>query len=343
MRRSVILAASAVLALSAGGVAIARQAAPAPYATAAAKAPVRTTEDRARDEARHTAETLAFAHVQPGQTVGDMIMGGGYFTRVFSAAVGPTGHVVAWQPAEFISFGANYGKAVTDADLIDNVDAVACCIGAPAQSTGMDLIFTAQNYHDLHLRPFPADTAAGVNAAAFAALKPGGLYVIVDHDAVARFRAGSARRRSPHRRRADRVLAAGFVLDGQSEVLANPADPRTASVFDPSIRGHTSQFMLPRSPANPRPSIPRDRLCGRRRRRCARWSTGRRSRARRRLGQFDQLVGRGGVVGGLGLETGTVAPDLRVWPWSRPGWRRGPGRPGRRPAGRGPSGPGRGR
>jgi len=245
MRRSVILAVSAVLALSAGGVAVARQAAPASYAAALA-APVRTAEDRARDEARHTAETLAFAHVQPGQTVGDMIMGGGYFTRVFSAAVGPTGHVVAWQPAEFISFGANYGKAVTDADAIDNVDAVASPIGAPAWPAGMDLIFTAQNYHDLHLRPFAADTAARVNAAAFAALKPGGLYVIVDHDAVAGsgLTAPDAVHRIDIEQVKAEVQAAGFVLDGQSDVLANPADPRTANVFDPSIRGHTSQFML---------------------------------------------------------------------------------------------------
>lgn len=245
MRRSVILAVSAVLALSAGGVAVARQAAPASYASALA-APVRTAEDRARDTARHTAETLAFAHVQPGQTVGDMIMGGGYFTRVFSAAVGPTGHVVAWQPTEFVGFSASYGKAVTDADALDNVDAAATPIGAPQWPTGMDLIFTAQNYHDLHLRPFPTDTAARINAAAFAALKPGGLYVIVDHDAEAG--SGLAAPDAVHRIDIEQVKteveAAGFVLDGQSDVLANPADPRTASVFDPSIRGHTSQFML---------------------------------------------------------------------------------------------------
>lgn len=245
MRRSLILAASAVLALSGAGVAIARQAAPASW-DAVLAAPVRPAADRARDAARHTAETLTFAHVQPGWKVGDMIMGGGYFTRVFSAAVGPTGHVTAWQPTEFVGFSADYGKAVTDADAIDNVDAAASPIGAPAWPTGMDLIFTAQNYHDLHLRPFAADTAARVNAAAFAALKPGGLYVIVDHDATA----GSGLTAPDSLHRIDiaqvktEVEAAGFVLDGQSDVLANPADPRTANVFDPSIRGHTSQFML---------------------------------------------------------------------------------------------------
>jgi predicted methyltransferase len=208
--------------------------------------PVRTEEDRGRDAARHTAETLAFAGVQPGWKVADMIIGGGYFTRAFAAAVGPDGHVTAWQPDEFIGFQASYGEALTAADALPNVDGVHTAIGAPAFPSGLDLVFTAQNYHDLHLRPFAADTAAKVNAAVFAALKPGGYYVIIDHDAVA----GSDLSVAHTLHRIDRatliaeVEAAGFVLDGQSDILANPADPRTANVFDASIRGHTSQFML---------------------------------------------------------------------------------------------------
>ena len=247
MRRTVILAVSAVLALSAGGVALARQAAPDPATYAAALAdPVRTAEDRERDAARHTADTLAFAGVRPGWKVADMIMGGGYFTRVFSAAVGPEGHVTAWQPEEFVAFGANYGAAVTAADGMANVDGMRSPIGAPELGSDLDLVFTAQNYHDLHLKAFPTDTAAKVNAAAFAALKPGGVYVIVDHDAAAG--TGLAAADSLHRIDVEAVKAeveaAGFVLDGESAVLANPDDPRTASVFDPSIRGRTSQFML---------------------------------------------------------------------------------------------------
>jgi predicted methyltransferase len=247
MRRSVILAVSAALVLSAGGVALARQAAPSPATYAAALAdPVRTAEDRARDEARHTAGTLAFAGVRPGWKVADMIMGGGYFTRVFSAAVGPEGHVTAWQPEEFVAFGANYGAAVAAADAIANVDGVRAPLGAAELGSDLDLVFTAQNYHDLHLKAFPADTAAKVNAAAFAALKPGGVYVIIDHAAAAG--TGLEAADTLHRIDAEAVKAeveaAGFVLDGESEVLANPDDPRGASVFDPSIRGRTSQFML---------------------------------------------------------------------------------------------------
>ncbi|HEY0599798.1 methyltransferase [Brevundimonas sp.] len=247
MRRSVLVAAAALVALSTAAFAPVSLSPQQPSSWAAALAdPVRTAEDRARDEARHTAETLAFAQVAPGQKVADMIMGGGYFTRVFSAAVGPTGHVTAWQPAEFIGFQASYAEAVTAADALPNVDGIRSPIGAPEFPTGLDLVFTAQNYHDLHLAPFPADTASKVNAAVFRALKPGGVYVIIDHHAVA----GSDLSAADTLHRIDieavkrEVTAAGFVLDGESALLASPADPLTASVFDPSIRGRTSQFML---------------------------------------------------------------------------------------------------
>lgn len=208
--------------------------------------PIRTDEDRARDEARMAVQTLRFIGVQPGWKVADMIMGGGYFTRIFSAAVGSQGHVTAWQPAEFIGFQASYGEALDAADALPNVDAIRSPIGAPEFPSGLDLIFTAQNYHDLHLRPFPGDTAAKVNAAAFAALKPGGWYVIIDHFAVD----GSDLSVAHDLHRIDRstvvaeVEAAGFEYREESGALWRDDDPRTANVFDESIRGRTSQFMI---------------------------------------------------------------------------------------------------
>jgi predicted methyltransferase len=107
------------------------------------------------------------------------------------------------------------------------------------------LIFTAQNYHDLHLARFALDIAA-VNRQLFAALEPGGVLVVVDHSAVAGAEIGVAD--TLHRidqqvvRR--ELEAAGFVLDGETNVLRNPADTRLLPVFDPSIRGHTDQFAL---------------------------------------------------------------------------------------------------
>jgi predicted methyltransferase len=247
MRRSLILAAAAALALgTAVAGPVAAQSSPDVVYAAALADQVRTEADRSRDAARHTAETLAFAGVAPGQSVGDMVIGGGYFTRVFSAAVGPAGHVTGWQPAEFVAFAAVYGQALVDIAALPNVTAIDSPLAAPAWPGDLDLIFTAQNYHDLHLTQVPADSAARANAAAFAALKPGGLYVIVDHFAAA----GSGLTAPNRLHRIDpavvraEVEAAGFVLDGEDTALVNPDDPLTANVFDPSIRGHTSQFML---------------------------------------------------------------------------------------------------
>jgi predicted methyltransferase len=248
MKRSFVLAVSAAVLLAtgvAGGAVAQMHMEPSAYSAALAD-PVRTEADKARDEARHTAETLAFAEVMPGQTIGDMIIGGGYFTRVFAAATGPTGKVIAWQPAQFIGFQASYADAITAADALPNVEGIRSPLGAPEFPAGMDLVFTAQNYHDLHLKPFAADTAAKTNAAVFAALKPGGLYVIVDHYAAAG--SGLAAADSLHRIDPaivkEEVEAAGFVLEDHSDILKNDSDPLTANVFDAAIRGHTSQFML---------------------------------------------------------------------------------------------------
>ena len=242
MRRSLLLTFAAALALAPMAAA---QTPPRDYAAVLAD-PIRPAGERGRDEARHAAETLAFARVAPGQKIADMIIGGGYFTRIFSAAVGPEGEVTAWQPAEFIGFQASYGESLTEVDALPNVDAIRSPISAPEFPSGLDLVFTAQNYHDLHLAPFPADTASKVNAAVFQALKPGGLYVIIDHHAAA----GSDLAAADSLHRIDieavkrEVTAAGFILDGESDILAADADPRTANVLDDSIRGKTSQYML---------------------------------------------------------------------------------------------------
>jgi len=245
LRRGLAVAAVAAALGAAACVGLTGGPSPESYLVALAGAP-RTDDDRARDAARMTAETLAFARVEPGDRVIDMIIGGGFFTRAFAASVGPEGHVTAWQPQEFVQFQASYGEAVTAADALDNVDGVTSPIAAPVWPSGADLVFTAQNYHDLHLDPFADDTAQRVNAAAFAALKPGGRYVIVDHHATAG--SGLSAANSLHRIDVEQVkrevLAAGFVLEAESDLLLRPADPLTANVFDGSIRGNTSQFML---------------------------------------------------------------------------------------------------
>jgi predicted methyltransferase len=109
-----------------------------------------------------------------------------------------------------------------------------------------DLIFTAQNYHDLHLTQLKLDVPA-LDKGWFAMLKPGGTLFILDHVAPAGApvteTADKLHRIDPAAARSE-VEAAGFVFDGESDVLRNPADPHTLIVFDPSIRGHTDQFIF---------------------------------------------------------------------------------------------------
>lgn len=218
-----------------------------PHIAAALADPGRPAEHRARDAARKPAELLALAEVEPGDKVVDLVIGGGYLTRLLAAAVGPDGEVTAYQPAEFIQFEAQYGRDLEAVDAAyGNVTGLKDSLGALDLPDGQDLVVTVQNYHDFHLNFFPKQTAAAINAEVFAALKPGGVYLIVDHEAVA----GSGVSAAHELHRIDveavksEVAAAGFVFEGESPLYDQPADPRTANVFKPGVRGKTDQFVL---------------------------------------------------------------------------------------------------
>ena len=211
--------------------------------------PARPAEDVARDSSRKPLEVIAFAGVKSGDRVIDFIPGGGYFTRVLSGVVGPKGHVYATVPAAAADYQAKLtATIVTFAQSHPNVS-VEIAKGALTPSDGpVDVLWTAQNYHDLYNRPGDAGGPSPlllINKAVFAALKPGGVYLIIDHDDLPG--AGVSHTNSLHRIEAavvrKDVEAAGFVFEGQSDLLRNPADPHTARVFDPSIRGHTDQFI----------------------------------------------------------------------------------------------------
>jgi predicted methyltransferase len=127
-----------------------------------------------------------------------------------------------------------------------NVELLTGPIDKPGLPAKLDAVFIRQNYHDLHDKFMgPADVAA-FNKNVFAALKPGGVYVVLDHAAVA----GSGLAGTEGLHRIDEatvkaeVLAAGFKLDGESKILANPEDDHTKFVFHPSVRGKTDQFLL---------------------------------------------------------------------------------------------------
>lgn len=208
--------------------------------------PRRPAEDVARDANRHPAALLAFAGVKAGDTVADWMPGGGYFTRLFSGVVGEAGKVYAWVPSELKDKYDLGKRAEAVAAERANVTAVIEPMLATTTIRDVDVVWTSQNYHDLHTEGFGAVDTLAFNRQVFAMLKPGGLYVIVDHRAAEG--AGVETAETLHRidpaivRR--EVEAAGFVFEGESDALRNPADDRTLNVFDEKIRGQTDQFAL---------------------------------------------------------------------------------------------------
>lgn len=210
--------------------------------------PARSAADAAMDANRKPAATIAFIGVKPGDKVVDYMPGGGYFTRLFSDAVGPSGHVYAATPNNVLRFVGPATAALQTYTLAH--PNITVTVGAPMEITRypekLDVFWIAQQYHDLHDSFMgPVDIAA-YNKAVYAALKPGGLYVILDHVAAKGSPAdvtNTLHRIEPSTVRRE-VEAAGFKFVSEGSILANPDDPHTANVFDKSIRGHTDQFIF---------------------------------------------------------------------------------------------------
>ena len=227
MSRLIAIVAS-TLALAAGQASA--QAVPANI-TAALADKTRPAADTARDAVRKPGELLAFAGVKPGDNVADFIIGGGYFTRILASAVGPTGKVFAYQPAEFIAYSKDYGVSLeTVGKALSNVTTDKAGLGALDLPDGLDLVFTGQNYHDMHMKVFPAGTAAKTNAEIFKSLKPGGVFLVVDHEAKAG--SGITAADTPHRI----DIATYSVRDGA---------PRRVAVTSTVLAGEATSIDLP--------------------------------------------------------------------------------------------------
>lgn len=246
MKVRIALGALAALCLGVSVGAASPQKIPA-YITAAVADPNRPAADTKRDADRKPAECIAFAGIKPGDRVADLIPGRGYFTRIFSKVVGPKGWVYSYIPADLDElYKKNNFTVPPPADPnYPNISFIHAPVAKFVAPEMLDMVWTSQNYHDMHDKFFgPADVDA-VNKAIFASLKPGGVYIVLDHAAEA----GSGLRDTDTLHRIDpaqvkkEVLAAGFVFVGESKVLRDPADDHTKKVFDASIRGKTDQFI----------------------------------------------------------------------------------------------------
>jgi len=226
------------------------QAADIPANIAAAVAsPERSAKDRERDARDKPAELLAFAGVKPGMKVADVFGGGGYWSEIFSHAVGSSGSVTLVNNEGYANFAKDDIKARFAGGRLKEVKQLV----GPTNNLGLgkeqyDLIEIFMSYHDLYWvdekEGWPKIDADNFLKQLHTALKPGGKLLIVDHAA----KAGTGSSAAQDLHRIDEEFAKkdftshGFKLEKTWDGLRNSADDHTKQVFDPAVRGKTDRF-----------------------------------------------------------------------------------------------------
>jgi predicted methyltransferase len=210
---------------------------------AALAAPDRPAENKARDAARKPIESVQFFGIKTGDTVIDMVAVGGWFTEVLAAAVGPQGHVYMQNPAFLVQAEAQ--KALLD--RLKNVEPLNVPLAQTDLAGKLDAAVTAMNLHDVYngFNGQPGSEAAAVEflKGIYATLKPGGVLGLIDHVGIAGQDNAALHRMLPQQARAA-LTKAGFTIEAESSLLANPADDHTKNVFDPSLGRSTDQFVF---------------------------------------------------------------------------------------------------
>jgi len=207
--------------------------------------PSRPAADRERDAGRMPGQVLAFFDIGPGDKVADLLCGGGYYTRILVPLVGEEGEVYAGNNPFFQRFGEEAITALLTEpgfERVHRIDGPVDEVALPTDGS-LDAVIIVLAYHDLWLTD---EDRGELNRRVFAALKPGGVYGIVDHHAAEG--AGTDVIQSLHRIEerviTEEISAAGFSLTARADFLGNADDDRSLRIFDPSIRGNTDRFVL---------------------------------------------------------------------------------------------------
>jgi len=218
---------------------------------AAVANPARGEDARKLDESRKPAETLAFLGLRPGMDVADLLTGSGYWGQIMAKVVAPTGSVTAWEPTQFYKEGPDKVKldALVAASPGMTLSSYPFEKFAPPAGA-YDFALVNLSYHDLYWESdkygIPRSDPDAYVRNLYAAMRPGGIVGVIDHAGPAgdpRAVVEKLHRIDPATVRAD-FERAGFKLEAQSDLLANPADDHTKGVFDPAVRGKTDRFLF---------------------------------------------------------------------------------------------------
>jgi predicted methyltransferase len=199
----------------------------------------RPSGDKLRDAARRPKEVLEFVGIGDSMTVLDVAASTGWYTEVLAAAVGPDGRVIAHN-TEGRRDRSEPGIA-PKAERLGNVTLLFADFGSMGLDGEVDAALTALNFHDLHNRG--AEAVALFLGDVYKALKPGGVFAVIDHE-------GSAGQdnKSLHRIESAAAAAAleqaGFVVEGVSDILDNPADDHSLHMRDESLQRNTDRFLI---------------------------------------------------------------------------------------------------
>ena len=207
----------------------------------------RSAEDRARDTGRKPAAIIEFLGIEPGMRVLDVIAAGGWYTEVLSLAVGSDGHVVAQNPAVILEMRDGANEKALSARLAGNRLPNVSRMNSGFENIGsvagtFDAAITALNFHDIYNNRGP-EAALSTLQAIYIALKPGGVFAIIDHVGVADAD-NAALHRIEKSLAIETAKSAGFVVEGDANILASTDDDHTQGVFAEGIRGKTDRFLL---------------------------------------------------------------------------------------------------
>jgi predicted methyltransferase len=221
----------------------------APYIRAAVDAADRDADDKALDGGRHPAALLEFCGVQPGGKVAEIAAGGGYTAELAARAVGPSGRVFGVNNKFLLErFAEQPWSARLAKPVNKNIVRVDREFDDPLPSEARDLDVVIDNlfYHDLFWLKVDRDK---MNRAILSALKPGGVYCVIDHSG--RAGTGSGETQTLHRIEEkvvrEEIERAGFRLAAESGVWRNAADTRdwnAAPFAAKEKRGQSDRFAL---------------------------------------------------------------------------------------------------